>query len=231
MKNKLIIANMKMYMDYKDIYNYIREIENITYENIIFLPSAIFIPYFLNKNYKVGIQNIHYEQKGAHTGDICPEQIKMMINYALVGHSERRQKETDEIINKKIKSLLDNNMTPILCVGENENEDFKKVVKKELTKDLDNIENIENIIIAYEPIWSIGTNKIPTNEQIEHNIKYIKQLIHQKYNSEVKVLYGGSVNSENIELLMQNESVDGFLIGSASTKVNELKKIIEVALK
>ena len=146
-----------------------------------------------------------------------------MLN-TIVGHSERRknQKETNEEITLKVKELLSNDITPILCVGETKEE--KGYAKEVIRKQLENILNIENknrIIIAYEPVWSIGTGILPENNEIEEMITYIKELLPNNY-----VLYGGSVSDKNIDNLNSISSIDGYLIGGLSLKVDKLKNLI-----
>ncbi|MDD3187627.1 MAG: triose-phosphate isomerase [Bacilli bacterium] len=224
---KLIVGNMKMNMSLSDIKYYI---ENLNYkDNVVICPTSIYIPYFMK--YNVGIQNMFYEDHGAYTGEVSPSQCSSLnVKYAIIGHSERRNifNESDETINKKLASSIKNSITPILCVGEHDGEDRTMILSNELDKDLSGLENIDKIIIAYEPIWAIGTGKIPTNEEIFNTIKFIKDYILNKYKVNVKVLYGGSVNEKNIDTLNQISNLDGFLIGGASTKVNEFNKIIEV---
>ncbi|MEG1647688.1 MAG: triose-phosphate isomerase [Bacilli bacterium] len=232
MGNKIVIGNMKMNLTYNEICDYVTKI-NVDSKQLIICPSSIYIPYFIGHNYKVGIQNVFFKNSGAYTGEISSLQCKSLnIDYAIVGHSERRIlfKEDDETINMKIKSVLANNMSVILCVGEHKNEDANQIIKKQLMLALEDISDIENVVIAYEPVWAIGTNEIPTNEVIYDTIKYIKELIYKKFNKNIKVLYGGSINEKNIELLMKISNCDGFLVGGASTKINEFLKIIEVAL-
>lgn len=232
MENKLLILNMKMYMDINDIENYIKNVK-IESDNVIICPTAIYLPYFV-KNYKnVAIQNIYAKDQGAYTGAISSLQVKKMgVDYAVVGHSECRKhfKESDELINKKIKSALNNKMKIILCVGENLEENqsgrTKEVLKSQLEKCLLDI-NSNDIIIAYEPIFSIGTGNIPTDKEIKETIRFIKEELNKK-NMNLKVVYGGSVNANNIASLSKIEGVDGFMVGKSSSIVEEVLKMIEV---
>ena len=232
MENKLLILNMKMYMDINDIKNYIKNVK-IESDNVIICPTAIYLPYFV-KNYKnVAIQNIYAKDQGAYTGAISSLQVKKMgVDYAVVGHSECRKnfKETNELINKKIKSALNNKMKIILCVGENLEENqsgrTKEVLKSQLEKCLLDI-NSNDIIIAYEPIFSIGTGNIPTDKEIKETIRFIKEELNQR-NMNLKVVYGGSVNANNIASLSKIEGVDGFMVGKSSSIVEEVLKMIEV---
>jgi len=184
-----------------------------------------------NSNIKLGSQNVSASDNGAYTGEISASQLKSyQVEYAIVGHSERReyQRETNEEINKKIKQLYKNDITPILCIGETLEErkqnKVNEVLEEELTiatRDLTEEEK-KRLIIAYEPIWSIGTGVIPTNEQIEEVFQEIKRLVPASY-----ILYGGSANEENIDQLKQIPSINGYLLGGLSLKVDKLKVFIE----
>lgn len=225
---KLVVGNQKNYMSLKDVSLFLKDIK--LNDNVIICPSNIYIPFYLKRGFKLATQNI-CENKTI-TGEITFSQAKSLgINTTILGHSERRSLyETNEIINCKIKEAIENDFKIILCVGETEDEMNEKeiVLKKELEECLKDVTNFENIIIAYEPIWAIGTGKIPSNNDIYESIKYIKDLTNSIYNTEIKVLYGGSVNSENIKEINQIENLDGVLVGKASTNIDEFLKIIEV---
>ena len=230
---KLIVGNMKMNMSTEELNSYLDKI-NIKNDNVVFCPSNIYIPYFINKGLNVGIQNIFHENKGSYTGEVSSYQASSLgVKYALVGHSERRSKfdEDDNLISLKINSIIDNNMKAILCVGEKKNENLEDILYNQIVNVFTNINKYNNIIIAYEPVWAIGTNEIPTNDKIIKAVNYIKDLVKNKFNFDIKVLYGGSVNKENINLLNEIEEIDGFLIGGASLKPDEFINIIEVAVK
>lgn len=227
---KLVIGNMKMNLTLDNIKDYLKGFRKN--ENVVICPSSIYIPYFLE--YKVGIQNVSDKEMGAYTGEVSCKQCQSLgISYAILGHSERRDyfKESNELINDKVKECLKNGLKVVLCVGEKKDEDAKTVIFEQIKCCLKMVENIDDVIIAYEPIWAIGTSVTPTNEQIKEVTEYIKQLIRISYNKEIKVLYGGSVSEKNIEELTKIPNVDGFLVGGASTKIDEFNKIIEVACK
>lgn len=237
MGNKILIANMKMYMNINDIKNYIEKINNKLSSNVILCPSSIYIPYFLEKKYKLAIQNVYFENNGAYTGEISIEQIKnMQIDYVIVGHSERRNyfHETDYEINKKIIKSLENNIKVILCIGESleekNNLETNNILTQQLEIALNNINSKyqEDIIIAYEPRWAIGTGLIPNNIEIYETADYIKNYILNKYKMSVKVVYGGSVNENNIENLIRINNIDGFMIGSACTNPDKMLKIVNI---
>ena len=232
-KNKIIVGNMKMNLTLDEVKEYIEKMKN--YNNFIICPSYIYVPYFLESNFKVGVQNISEYGIGSYTGDISVMQVASMgIKYTLVGHSERREKfgESDKVVNNKIIKAISNNLTAILCVGETNNEKMcgktKNVLYRQLTNCLEDIEKYDNnqILIAYEPVWAIGTGNIPTDTEIIDNITYIKSVIEEKWGITPNVLYGGSINEENIKELNKIDKIDGFLIGGACLKPNKFIKIL-----
>lgn len=236
MGKKIIIGNLKTKMNYEDVTEYIEKIKgNITYPAVILLPTSLYVPYFKDLNIKLGLQNIFFENEGAYTGEILPVQAKSMgLKYTLVGHSERRKnlKENNQMINKKIKAGLKENMGIVLCVGETIEEkvllETEDVLKRQIFTALKGIDDLKNIVIAYEPVWAIGTGKIPTERELISSIKFIKNFVKElKRNQEVKVLYGGSVNINNINELNKLEEIDGYLIGGASNNSEEFLNIIK----
>lgn len=235
---KIIVANLKMEMDVKNLNDYLKNIiGKINDSSVIICPSSIYIPYFLKHHFSVGVQNICENNKGNYTGEISAKQVASLgIKYSLVGHSERRINyyEDFDSISKKISCLLENNMTPILCIGEtNEEKNLlktNKILKSEIVSSLGsfNKEQISKIIIAYEPIWAVGSSRVPTMAEIRNTVKYIKELIKKIYDVDIKVLYGGSINSNNVEKIKKIECIDGIMIGSSAANVDEFLKIIEV---
>ena len=190
-------------------------------------------------NVHLGAQNMHWEEKGAYTGEISGEMLKSVgVEYVIIGHSERRQyfDETDEIVNKKIKSAFENNLKPIVCVGESleqkEEEKTEKIITEQTQKALEGLTNeqIVNTIIAYEPIWAIGTGKTATSEDANNSIKSIRNKIKEIYGEEISqnvmILYGGSVKSTNARELFETSDIDGALVGGASLKADEFAKIV-----
>ena len=219
----IVVANLKAYMTYKDILKYKDNVPN----NVIVCPSNLHIPFFLNHNYKVGIQDISIYDTGAHTGEICASQVKELgVEYVIIGHSERRSKETDDEINKKVLKALENNLKVILCIGENKDENKNEKIEYQILNDLKNVSNLDNVIIAYEPVWCIGTGITPTNEQIEETIKFIQSIFQKSFTTSAKILYGGSVDKNNINTL-KKINLSGFLIGKASTDYEHLKEIVD----
>lgn len=180
---------------------------------------------------KIGAQNMHWEEKGAYTGEISAEMLKEYgVKYVIIGHSERRQYfgETDETVNKRTLAVLKNDMTPIVCVGEmledRESGNTNAVLDKQLTVGLQGIEDITKVVIAYEPVWAIGTGKTATDEQAQETIAYIRKklskLFGRKAANRVKIQYGGSMNAKNCKGLMAQKDIDGGLIGGASLKTD-----------
>lgn len=219
---KIIAANFKMNLTKKEIDNYLKEIDNKKINNVIFFPSNLYIPYF--SKYNIGSQDISFKEIGSITGDTSIKQyLDFNIKYVLIGHSERRKYFNDsKYISDKVNLALKNNIIPIICVGETKEEYnnnlTKKVLKDELDEALENNITLLNneIIVAYEPIFSIGTNKVLDIKEIENIVSYIKSYLKNTYLLDIKVLYGGSVNLNNIGNLEKISNLDGYLIGNAS---------------
>lgn len=237
MESKLIVGNIKMNMKFGELANYLNHFKNINNKNVVICPSYIYIPYFLNYKFSVGSQNVCAYEDGGYTGEVSAKQLASIgVKYTIIGHSERRIKlnESDIEINKKIKKSLNSKLKVILCIGETleQNKLLKKesVLKKQIRNALFDIEDLSNVIIAYEPIWSIGTNKIPSNHELIETIVYIKQLVKNMYNTNIKVIYGGSINENNINDLKSVNELDGFLIGSASINPTQFTQIINKIL-
>lgn len=187
-------------------------------------------------NIHVGAQNVFYEDKGAYTGEVSAAMLRSInTEYVIIGHSERRRyfNETDEIVNKKAKKALENGLKPIICVGETleEKEQGKtiEVITNQVAKDLKDltIEDLSNTIIAYEPIWAIGTGKTATKEDAENSIKSIREKIKSIFNTDdISILYGGSVKPENAKELFSMPDIDGALVGGASLKADSFAGIV-----
>ena len=232
---KLIIGNLKMNLNYYDIGKYVDYFKNKNYSNVFFAPSYIYLSKFVDSGLNTVSQDVSIFESGAHTGDVSSIQLKSIgINYSLVGHSERRKYYNDsDFVNKKVIRLLEQDIVPILCVGETleERDDGRvfDVIKDEILTAFSKIkpEFLEKVIIAYEPIWSIGTGKVPENEEIEEVINYIKRFIKDKFSFDVKVLYGGSVNNNCIKELEKIRIIDGYLVGGCSLKCEDFEKLID----
>lgn len=226
--NKLIVCNMKMNLDKQDIDSYLKELKNKKLSNVIFCPTSIYLPYFLNNNLNVGIQNVSRHENGSYTGQISIEQVASLnIKYAIIGHSETHNEL--EKINEKIILCSKYNVIPIICVGEKEQgsiEDTKKVLEEQLDSILKNT-NLKKAIIAYEPIWMIGKDKNFDTFTLHQIYNFLKKLVQKYQIDDIIILYGGSVNVNNIHDILEN--TDGVLIGNASVDINHFLKILEVA--
>jgi len=186
---------------------------------------------------KLGAQNMYFETKGAYTGEISPVMLSELCEFVILGHSERRGYfgETDEIVNKKVKTALANELKPILCVGERlaENEAGKteEVINRQVTAALKGIEPVRDLVIAYEPVWAIGTGKAASSAQAAATIQFIRDVVAKLWNKSIaqdlRILYGGSVTSANIAEFISHPEIDGALVGGASLKAEEFVSIVE----
>lgn len=196
------------------------------------------------ENLRIGAQNMHFEEKGAFTGEIAPEMLTSLgVTYVIIGHSERRAmfNETDESVNKKLHAAFNHGLTPILCVGEyleeRETGKTEQVIKDQLVKDLQQLtkEQVKELVIAYEPIWAIGTGKTATAEVADETCGFIRQTVAELYDTEtaeaIRIQYGGSVKVNNIEELMKKPNIDGALIGGASLVPEDFIYFAQVAEK
>ncbi len=246
MRYPFIAGNWKMYKTTAEAKKFAEEFKKI------YVPSdvrvAIFAPYtqlatlveeFKGTGIGVGAQNVHYEKEGAFTGEISiPMLAEIGVEYCIVGHSERRQyfNETDETVNLKAKALLTAGITPIICVGEDlyqrEHDYQDKLVAEQVANALDGIpaEDVKKIVIAYEPIWAIGTGRTATPIQAEHMCEVIRDEITNLYDEdtadEVVIQYGGSVKPENATEILNMEEIDGALVGGASLDPAKFIEII-----
>ena len=185
---------------------------------------------------KLGAQNLYFAEKGAYTGEISPLMLADLCDFVIIGHSERRQyfSETGEVVNKKIVAALKVGLKPILCIGErleeNEAGRTEEVITEQLSSSLAGIDDLNGLIIAYEPVWAIGTGKAATSEQANETISFIRRniarLYHDKIAQEMRILYGGSVTADNAAEFMQQPEIDGALVGGASLKAPEFLSIV-----
>jgi triosephosphate isomerase len=185
---------------------------------------------------KLGAQNMYFEASGAYTGEISPLMLKELCEFVILGHSERRWyfKETDDSINKKVKAALANSLKPILCVGERleENEAGKTwdVVGGQLRAALKGVEPVTDLVVAYEPVWAIGTGKAATGNQAEDTIAFIRDVVarvwSRKAAEDLRILYGGSVTGANIAEFISRPGIDGALVGGASLKAEDFARIV-----
>ena len=246
MRRKVIAGNWKMNMLPDETIKFIEEfaplVKDTKNEVILCVPYTDLFYALLNvqgTNIKIGAQNMHFEEKGAYTGEVSPQMLKAInVEYVIIGHSERRQyyNETDETVNKKIKAAFNVGLKPIVCVGETleEREAGKtaEIITNQTKLALEGLTNeqVENTIIAYEPIWAIGTGKTATSEDANNSIKEIRNKIAEIYGqntaSRVIIQYGGSVKSSNAKELFSTSDIDGGLVGGASLKAEEFSKIV-----
>ena len=247
MRKKVIAGNWKMNKLPNEAMEFIEGIAPLikdTNHEVILCVPYIDLFYSLlivqGTNIKIGAQNMHYEESGAYTGEISAEMLKSInVEYVIIGHSERRQyyNETDEAISLKVKKALEVGLKPIMCVGETleqrENNETEKVITEQVKLGLSKLKKnqVQNVIIAYEPIWAIGTGKTATAEDANNSIKAIRNEIAKEYGKDVAenviIQYGGSVKSSNAKELFEMSDIDGALVGGASLKVEEFAKIVE----
>ena len=245
--NMLFIANWKMFGDLKAVNSAKKVIKfsktkKFKKAQIIYCPPYTLINQFIkitkNSRIKIGAQNCHYEQSpGAFTGSINTDLLKSAgAKYVIIGHSENRSSgDTNKLINLKIKSALKKKLKVIFCIGETlkerKNKKTNSVLKLQIKQGLKNIKKNHNIIFAYEPIWSIGTGIIPKISQLENQIFNIKKILLNLWKlKNPKILYGGSVNSNNVRNLKKISSINGFLIGGASQKSKNFIDIIKKSI-
>ena len=238
-----VAANWKMNLDKQSILEFSKHLQNFKFSkkvNACIFPSMTYIDY-LNHLIKkipisVGGQNCHFSPYGAFTGEVSAKFLKDLgCEYVIVGHSERRtlNKEKNEEVKSRAEAAIDTNLKPIICVGENLNDRKKglalKFIEKQLYESLP--KKFENSYIAYEPIWAIGTGEIPSVSEINQMHKKIKEISYKILNKKIRVLYGGSVNVENIDNILNITNVDGVLVGGASLKAKDFLAIYTAAVK
>ena len=253
MRRKLIAANWKMHLlpvGARALIHRIREeIDRDAAmlakdRDVLIAPPAILIPAvaeaLAGSSILLGAQNMHFEDKGAFTGEVSAPMLHAYgVTHVIVGHSERRHifHETDELINKKVLAALHYRMTPILCVGETHAEHDSgralDVILGQLQRGLENVvdHHVTAVVIAYEPVWAIGTGRTATPEQAESVHGAIRGAILERYGREradaVRIIYGGSVNDENVDSLVSKPDIDGALVGGASLKADSFARIVK----
>lgn len=252
MRTPVVAGNWKMNMEHSSAVHLAKEIHHslkspVDCEVIVAPPLTSVYPVgeALNDSYiAVSGQNIHEKESGAFTGEVSGQMLKSAgAAYVIIGHSERRQyfQETDDLVNKKVHSALKVGLKPIMCVGETlherENGRFVEVVVNQVREGLSDVssEQMKEMILAYEPVWAIGTGKTASPEQAEDMHREIRQAVSELYDSEVsgslRILYGGSVKPGNAKELMALENVDGALVGGASLVANDFAEIIKSTSK
>ncbi len=246
MRTAIIAGNWKMNKTVKEAVELVKELKPLVKDakcDVVVCPTYVCLPAVLEEvkgsNIKVGAQNMHFEENGAYTGEIAPKMLEELgVHYVIIGHSERRQhfNETDETVNKKVKKAFEHNLIPIVCCGESleqrEGNVTEKVLEGQIKVDLKELskEQVEKLVIAYEPIWAIGTGKTATDEQANETIGYIRSVVKSMYGedvaSKVRIQYGGSVKPGTIKAQMAKEEIDGALVGGASLKAEDFSAIV-----
>lgn len=251
MRKPIIAGNWKMFKTRDEALSFIYAV-NDKMPSIDKVDTVVCAPFVVLRclvkrqgaNLKIGAQNMHFEEHGAYTGEVAPEMLTSIgVTYVIIGHSERRAmfNETDESVNKKLHAAFSHGLTPILCVGEHleerESGKTEEVIKNQLVQDLSGLSkaDVKELVIAYEPIWAIGTGKTATAEVADETCGFIRQTIAELYDNEtaeaMRIQYGGSVKVNNIEELMKKPNIDGALIGGASLIPEDFIYFTQVAEK
>lgn len=246
MRKAIIAGNWKMHNDIEEAKTLVQEliplVSNASCEVVVcptFIALKDVVEAVKGTNIKVGAQNVHFMDRGAYTGEVSPSMLKSLgVEYVIIGHSERRQyfNETDETVNKKLRAAFAYNLIPILCVGEaleeREGNITEEVLGRQIKLDLTGItsEQVEQLVIAYEPIWAIGTGKTATSQQANDTIAYIRKVVEGLYGAKVaeavRIQYGGSVKPSTIKEQMSMSDIDGALVGGASLKASDFAEIV-----
>ncbi len=246
MRRAFIAGNWKMNHDVADTVKFIEGLNQVELDEEVdtclcvpFIDLKTAVDMLVESPVTVGAQNMHDEESGAYTGEVSgPMLINMGVDYVVLGHSERREyfKEDDDFINRKVLAAFQHNLKPILCVGESleEREANKQEdkVKTQLVKNLAGVtyEDLSNLVIAYEPIWAIGTGKTASAEDAERMCAFIRKELAEMFDEEganlVRIQYGGSVKPENVKEIMSQENIDGALVGGASLDVESFASLV-----
>lgn len=247
MRKPIIAGNWKMNKNYEEAVAFVKEVANQVpssdkVESAICAP-ALYLRSLVEhqgENLRIGAQNVHFEANGAFTGEIAPGMLKDLgVTYVVIGHSERREmfNETDETVNKKVHASFANGLTPIMCCGESleqrQNGTTNQVVDVQVVRGLEglSLEQVKNTVIAYEPIWAIGTGLTASDEQANETIGYIRSVVKRVFGADaadaVRIQYGGSVKPSTIAGLMAQPEIDGALVGGASLDVESFLGLLQ----
>lgn len=246
MRKPIIAGNWKMNNTIDEAINLVEELKELVKDakcDVVVCPTFLSLPAVVKKcegtNIMVGAQNMHYEDAGAFTGEVSPRMLKELgVKFVIIGHSERRQyfNETDETVNKKLKAAFEHEIMPILCVGETlEQRELgitEEILAAQIKQDLKDLTEaqVKELVIAYEPIWAIGTGKTATAEDANNTIGFIRSVVGKLYGEaaaeSVRIQYGGSVKPSTIKEQMSMEHIDGGLIGGASLKAKDFSAIV-----
>lgn len=251
MRKPIIAGNWKMFKTRDEALEFIYQVNNALPSKDL-VDSVVCAPFTVlrdlvkrqGENLRIGAQNMHFEESGAFTGEVAPVMLESLeVSYVIIGHSERRAmfNETDESCNKKLHAAFAHNLVPILCVGEyleqREDGSWKDLIKGQIVADLAGLSESQakELVIAYEPIWAIGTGKTATPAIADETCGFIRNVIKELYSSEVseaiRIQYGGSVKTSNIDELMAQPNIDGALIGGASLNAADFKVLVKAAVK
>ena len=251
MRKPIIAGNWKMFKTRDEAINFILQVNNKV-PSIDQVDSVICAQFTVLRclvkrqleNLRIGAQNMHFADEGAYTGEVSGLMLKSIgVSYVIIGHSERRAmfNETDEAINKKLHKAFEVELTPILCVGESLEERegglTEKKLEGQLVKDLEGLtkEQVANMVIAYEPIWAIGTGKTATSQVADETCGFVRSVVAKLYDQAtadaIRIQYGGSVKTSNIDELMSMPNIDGALIGGASLKAEDFITLVKAAVK
>ena len=250
MRKPIIAGNWKMYKTRDEVLSFVyavnEKMPSTDLVDSVVCAPALFLRDLVKRqgsNLKIGAQNMHYAEEGAFTGEIAPKMlVDAGVQYVIIGHSERRAmfNETDESVNKKLHAAFNHSLTPILCVGEmlehREGGQTEAVIKEQIVKDLEGLtaDQVKELVIAYEPIWAIGTGKTATPEVADETCGFIRETVKELYGESVseaiRIQYGGSVKVNNIKELMAKPNIDGALIGGASLEAENFIYFVEAAL-
>ncbi len=252
MRKLFIAGNWKMHNGIKETADFFSQffnlIDNYGKVDVAIAPPFTSIPGAVEicreKRVLIGAQNMYFEEKGAFTGEVSPLFLKELgVDFVILGHSERRHifNETNELIAKKLKKAVEEDFIPVLCVGETlkerEDEKTETVLKEQIDSAFNNLtpDDAKRVIIAYEPVWAIGTGKTATPEIARDAHFFIRKRIKELYNSivadEIRIIYGGSVKPENAKSLLEVDEIDGALIGGASLKPQSFAEIIKIGME
>ncbi|MBA3544052.1 MAG: triose-phosphate isomerase [Chthoniobacterales bacterium] len=252
MRKKIIAANWKMHMTQDEseafVTTFLREIDDMDEVEVVIVPPFTSIPKVSElltqtQNIKVGAQNMHWERSGAFTGEVSPAMLReLFVRYVVLGHSERRAMfgETDEIVNKKVHAAHVEKLRPIVCIGETlaqrEKGEVEKVLSSQLRGSLAGVDAKELLetVIAYEPVWAIGTGKTASAEQAQEAHAFIRKILHEMSDEataeKIRIQYGGSVKPDNARTLLSQPDIDGALVGGASLEPRSFAQIVQAGV-
>ncbi|MBM7608643.1 triosephosphate isomerase [Lysinibacillus composti] len=248
MRKPIIAGNWKMYKTFDEAVEFVESVREAVPSDekvdAVICAPALYLPTLVDlateTDLAIGAQNMHFENEGAFTGEISPSQLEAIhVDYVILGHSERREyfNETDEAVNKKVKAALSHGIVPIICCGETLEEreagQTEEKVSNQVKAALQGFssEEVAHMVIAYEPIWAIGTGKTATAEDANHVCGQIRKVVEELYDNstaqQIRIQYGGSVKPDNIEELLSKEHIDGALVGGASLQVESYLALLD----